>query len=197
MFSESIRKHVLPIVESYPKFRLDAKNLHVGAMGVCYHSMVASEPLLKLAARLPGKHRQYFIEHEREERGHEEWMKKDIHALGGTIGYPQECIITMCGELYYKVRHLGPEHLLGYMAVIEGFPNPPEVIERLKKIYSEGSHCLAYHAANDVAHFRDLNEQLELVNRDMYPAVTRTAIRTATLYGKALWNMVFQQGVGQ
>lgn len=194
MFSHRLKADILPIVAQFPRFDMSVRKLHIGAMTVCYHSMVASEPLLRLAAGIEGPHQAYFTEHEKEERGHEHWMKADIEALGGVIGYPPSQIVTMCGEMYYKVRHIGPEHLLGYMAVIEGFPNPAPVIERMRELYPEASHCLAYHSENDAVHGRDLDRQLDIMDPALRFEVTESAKRTAELYCEAMWNMMFQLG---
>jgi hypothetical protein len=190
MFSDDVRAAVRPIVQSFPMVPVENRKLYVGALTVCYHSMVASEPLLKLAAGLEGPHQGYFVLHEAEERGHEKWMAEDIEALEGEIGEPFPEIITMCGEMYYRVRHQNPAALLGYMATIEGFPLDEAVVRRLQELYPKGSRTLTYHSLHDISHGHDLKEQLDhhtaFAEQDL---IMVSAIRTAELYRDALWRL--------
>lgn len=190
-FYDKVREVVVGTVANYPLIPMDDKQLFLGMLTVCYHSMVASEPMLKLAASLPGPHQEYFIRHEAEERGHEAWMLQDIAALGGEVGEPFPETVTMCGEMYYKIRHMNPAALLGYMAVIEGFPTPPEKIALLKSLYPEGCRTLEYHAENDVEHHKELAGEIVRVAPPLQALVLGTAKRTAEIYCDALWRLIF------
>src|SRR5690348_11828589 len=91
-----------------------------------YHIMVASENLLRMAARETSdrKLREYFEKHLEEERDHAKWLAEDLNSVCVDVKKtePPLLAIQMAGSLYYLIFHVHPAALLGYMQVLESWP---------------------------------------------------------------------------
>jgi hypothetical protein len=77
----------------------------------------------RVAARLA----QYLDRHIPEELHHDEWFLEDLEALGvpreqTTSRIPPPTVAAMVGSQYYWALHHHPVALLGYLAVLEGYP---------------------------------------------------------------------------
>jgi hypothetical protein len=138
----------------------------------------ASVPLLQAAAKqarsLPNDPvsqtlADYFASHVDEEQGHDEWLLEDL----ASIGVPPERVLTrppsptvaaLVGSQYYWVRHVHPVALLGYIALLEGYPPLPSDIERLRVRTGYGPQAfrtLMLHAELDPAHGAELDEVVD------------------------------------
>lgn len=151
-----------------------------------YNVMVASEPLLVLAAeKSNGALQEYFKDHLEEERSHDQWLKEDL------LGYDIETIpedhiaAAMAGSQYYWINHGHPEYLLGYMYFLEGSPMPMGQVEHLEEIYGKGLlRTLRYHATHDPDHVKDIRAMIALQpNKD---AILYNAKQTAEYYAYAM-----------
>ena len=78
----------------------------------------------------------YLEEHVDEELGHDETLLDDLELLG--IGrasvaarMPSPTVAELVGSQYYWIRHYHPVAFLGFIAVMEGYPPTPELIETL------------------------------------------------------------------
>lgn len=114
---------------------------------VTAHAVVrASVPLMEtalaragsLASDDPGSGRlaSYLAEHIVEETDHDEWILQDLDVLGVDRGSvlarpPSPAVAALVGAQYYWIQHFHPAALLGYMAVLEGSPPSPAVVEQL------------------------------------------------------------------
>jgi len=110
------------------------------------HAVVrASVPLMDTAlARcratpadpVAGPLERYLAPHMAEERGHDDWLCEDIAATGHDPGealrrVPPAAAAAMVGAQYYWIAHWHPVALLGYIAVLEGWPPHPGLASRL------------------------------------------------------------------
>src|SRR5215210_4236001 len=78
----------------------------------------------------------YLAEHIPEERGHDEWLIDDLAVLGheraDAVGpAPSPTVAAVVGAQYYWILHHHPIAVLGYIAVLEGYPPSKELIEEL------------------------------------------------------------------
>lgn len=152
----------------------DLRWRYVEAMKASYHAIRASVPLLEsalAAARALGpgdgvatRLAEYLAHHIEEERGHDDWLARDLARLGVTAealaeDIPSPAIAEMVGAQHYWVRHAHPVSILGYLAVLEGDP-PEETIFTEAAVRAdlpeEALSTLCYHARVDKAHWRDL-----------------------------------------
>jgi hypothetical protein len=78
----------------------------------------------------------YLPEHIREETQHDAWILEDLEWLGVERSSvlcrpPSNGVAALVGAQYYWIYHYHPVTLLGYMAVLEGKPPSPTMVERL------------------------------------------------------------------
>src|SRR5215212_640831 len=69
----------------------------------------------------------YFETHIGEERGHDEWLLEDLVSLGVAreevlARPPSANVAALVGAQYYWIEHYHPVALLGYIALLEGYP---------------------------------------------------------------------------
>jgi hypothetical protein len=109
----------------------------------------------------------YLEGHIEEERGHDQWLLEDLQRLGVPreavlARVPSPAVAALVGSQYYWVLHYHPVAVLGYLAVAEGYPAAPSLIEELIARTGYPRDCfrmLAEHAELD-PHHRDELDQL-------------------------------------
>lgn len=144
-----------------------------------YQVIRASTPLLELARDqalqraaedpIAAKLASYLAQHVDEERGHDEWLLKDLAALGVTAAdveaeLPSPHVAGMVGAQHYWALHTHPVAILGYIAVLEG--EPPEEsffldAARRSGLPEAAFSTLRYHARVDREHWQDLLDLLD------------------------------------
>jgi hypothetical protein len=77
----------------------------------------------------------YLTAHIPEERNHDLWLLEDLEVLGLARDHvlarvPPPTVAALVGSQYYWVCHYHPVALLGYIAVLEGYPLLAEDLER-------------------------------------------------------------------
>jgi hypothetical protein len=89
----------------------------------------AEERAHELAARdvVAARMVEYLAKHIAEERGHDEWIRQDLAALGldpdePVRRVPPPVVASLVGAQYYWIAHHHPAALLGFLAVVEGYP---------------------------------------------------------------------------
>jgi len=159
------------------------RNLHF-----LYWLMLASEDLLKKAIeRAPlGRTRDYFFKHLNEERGHAAWLKGDLERMGVQITLDFEAA-AIAGSQLYIITYDDPRLLLGYMHVLESWPNQFEVLERLEAEYGP-LKCLRYHMEHDPAHAKDVAAEIAAL-----PEAVRLKTELNSRWVKGWLLMVFSQ----
>lgn len=138
----------------------------------------ASVPLMERARerarRLPGDPvaaivADYFSAHIEEERGHDEWLLEDLASLGinreAVLTRPPSAdVAALVGAQYYWIEHYHPVALLGYVALLEGYPPVASEIEDLRRrtgYAQEAFRTLSLHGELDPHHGDELDAVLD------------------------------------
>jgi hypothetical protein len=139
----------------------------------------ASVPLMRVAAARSGELAasdpvaaaiaQYFTKHIREEMHHDDWLLEDLEVLGYERSEmlkrpPSASVAAMVGSQYYWIHHYHPVALLGYIAVMEGYPPTVEQVDDLVArtgFPREAFRTMLRHAQLDPHHCEDLDRLLD------------------------------------
>lgn len=187
-------------------------DLYVDYLFALHSMMRASVPLMETAQQhasaLADKDpaaagfASYLSKHIREEMHHDEWLLDDLEVLGidrkqMLARIPSSTVAEMVGSQYYWIYHYHPLALLGYIAVMEGYPNTLEMIEdiRIKTGFPRDAfRTLIKHAHLDIRHRDDLNEMIDDLPLDATTTslITVSAIQTVHLAAQALKEVVEQ-----
>ena len=156
-----------------------------------YHTMKASENLLKVAANNASTEelRQYCIHHLAEEKSHEKWLAEDLLSVGIDVTktiIPIEAV-EMCGSIYYLICHLDACALLGYMLLMECFPMNLSLLGYYESIHGKQLFRTArYHAENDISHGKDILEMIDKLPPTEQSIVKQTAFQSAIYFNRAI-----------
>lgn len=149
------------IYQSYSIIRASVP-LMEAAERSCSQPQYVDDPVLQGFAR-------YLRKHIPEEAGHHEWILDDGEALGLDRQsilqrMPRESATQLVGVQYYWIHHYNPIALAGYIAAMEGSPDPVEFIEALAARNNLPLKCFSsflYHAKIDHQHRRELDAVLD------------------------------------
>ncbi|MCU4943047.1 hypothetical protein OCF52_26600 [Bacillus cereus] len=146
----------------------------------------------------------YLSKHIHEEMYHDDWLLDDLEVLGvnrhDTIQrLPSHTVAEMVGSQYYWIQHHHPVALLGYIAVMEGYPPVVQQINQL--IAKTGCPKAAFrtmfkHADLDPHHRDDLNvaiDQLPL-SLEHHSILGISAIKTVESANKAMLEVLRFRG---
>ncbi|MCI0633642.1 MAG: iron-containing redox enzyme family protein [Actinobacteria bacterium] len=138
----------------------------------------------------------YLERHIEEELGHDEWVLDDLGVLGldpalVIARVPSPAVACMVGSQYYWALHYHPVAVLGYMAVLEGYPNRPELIERLRTrtgLPAAAFRTLEEHAELDPGHGEELDHLIDSLplSRDQEEAVGLSAMSSVELMARCI-----------
>lgn len=111
----------------------------------------------------------YFESHIEEERGHDDWLLEDLASLGinreAVLSRPPpSTVAALVGAQYYWTEHYHPVSLLGYVALLEGYPPVASDIEDLRQrtgFGSEAFRTLSLHGELDPEHGAELDAVLD------------------------------------
>lgn len=112
---------------------------------------------------------EYLEHHIDEELGHDEWLLEDLELLGhpraDVLGeVPSVAVAALVGAPYYWILHYHPVAVLGYIALLEGYPPRIEDVDMLidRTGYDrQAFRTLIRHAELDPLHRDDLDEALD------------------------------------
>jgi Iron-containing redox enzyme len=112
---------------------------------------------------------EYFAKHIEEERDHDLWVLEDLEVIGYSRHSvqslpPLQCIVELVGSQYYWVLHHHSVALLGYIAILEGYPMSAEAINELQQRtqYPPAAfRTIRKHALIDPHHREDLDQMLD------------------------------------
>jgi len=111
----------------------------------------------------------YYVQHILEEKGHDEWLISDLEVLGlarDEVLYqmPSSNIAAGVGAQYYWINHYDPIALLGYIALLEGYPPTEARVQSLidrSGLPKAAFRTFVKHAALDRQHKADLDILLD------------------------------------
>jgi hypothetical protein len=142
----------------------------------------------------------YFDEHIPEELDHDEWLLQDLEVLGlerrdVLARPPSPTVAALVGSQYYWILHYHPVALLGYIAVFEGYPPSPGMIDRL--VASTGYSRDAFrtmigHAELDPGHRDELDRLLDelTLTREQATVVGLSGMYSADAFATAIDEVV-------
>jgi hypothetical protein len=142
----------------------------------------------------------YLDAHIPEERGHDDWLLDDLAVLGHDRAdvlrrTPPPTVAAVVGAQYYWILHHHPVAILGYIAVLEGYPPSKELIEAL--IERTGHPRKAFrtmlaHGVLDPRHRDDLDGAIEALplTREDEGLIGVSALSTARLLTQMLEEVV-------
>jgi hypothetical protein len=170
---------------------------YIGYLSVMHAVIRASVPLMQAAARqcamaggdpvaLPL--REYLHGHIADERGHDDWIVADLAASGEDPGrciarIPPAEVASLVGAQYYWLEHYHPVTLLGYIAVLEGNPPKPELVDHLMGVTglpASAFRTLRAHAELDPGHAAAVFALLDelALTADQRRAIDRSALHS-------------------
>ena len=111
----------------------------------------------------------YLDEHIGEELGHDEDLLGDLEALGleredVLARVPSPTVASLVGSQYYWILHYHPIAFLGFVALMEGFPPTPALIQALMTRTGhpvEAFRTFAEHGELDPGHRERLDQTLD------------------------------------
>ena len=148
---------------------------------IALHCIIrASEPLLQAGADEAARRYQegdqscrglaeYYALHKEEEADHALWLLEDIATLGVSpevvlARQPSVEIAALAGSQYYWIYHYHPGLLLGYLAVLEGYPLEKQRIDYFQQqtgFPDTAFRTLLKHAQLDPGHGNELMQFLD------------------------------------
>jgi pyrroloquinoline quinone (PQQ) biosynthesis protein C len=138
----------------------------------------------------------YLERHIAEEQGHDEWVLEDLEVLGIDRSrvlsrVPTPTVACLIGSQYYWALHYHPVAVLGYLAVTEGYSNPPELIEDLIRrtgLPRRAFRTLAEHAELDPGHGEELDTVIDslTLSAELEEAIGISAMTSVDLMARCL-----------
>jgi hypothetical protein len=170
---------------------------YIGYLCVMHSVIRASVPLMRAAARQCAKAdgdpvarrlADYLRVHIAEEHGHDDWIAADLAAAGEDPGrciarIPSADVASLVGAQYYWLEHYHPVTLLGYIAVLEGNPPKPRLVEHLMGVTGlpeQAFRTLRAHAELDPGHAAAVFALLDelALTADQRQAIDRGALHS-------------------
>jgi hypothetical protein len=129
----------------------------------------------------------YFDAHADEEKDHDLWLLEDLELIGVDrdvvlARVPSPAVASLVGAQYYWILHYHPVTLLGYIAVLEGYPPTGAMIDALvaRTGYERDAfRTLSAHGELDPHHREELDEALDSL--PLTPEQS-TAVGTSAMY---------------
>jgi hypothetical protein len=111
----------------------------------------------------------YLDEHIEEELHHDDWLLDDLETLGhdrdGVVARPPTATVAeLVGAQYYWVLHFHPVAVLGYVALLEGYPPSPAMLDEMQDrsgYPADAFRTLRLHAELDPGHGAELDRMLD------------------------------------
>jgi heme oxygenase-like protein len=142
----------------------------------------------------------YLEDHIDEERFHDEWLLDDLEIMGvdrTTVltRVPSSVVASLVGSQYYWILHYHPVVVLGYIAVMEGYPPTPRMIERLiaRTGYPrEAFRTLIQHGELDPHHRDELDRTIDtlVMTRAQEAALGVSAMSSVDLLARSVREVV-------
>jgi hypothetical protein len=111
----------------------------------------------------------YLERHADEELGHDDWLLEDLEELGVAreevlARPPSPAVAAFVGAQYYWILHHHPVAIMGYIALLEGYPPTIADVDRMMAATGHGREAfrtLIRHAELDPLHRDEFEEALD------------------------------------
>lgn len=143
---------------------------------------------------------EYLAKHIPEERNHDEWLLDDLEVLGVSRSevldrVPPATVAALAGSQYYWIFHCHPAALLGYIAVLEGYPPSADHLEKVlgrTGLPRDGFRTFFKHSHLDLHHRQDLYDTLDaLPLTEKHQAILGiSGMRTVQMVARSLMEMI-------
>jgi hypothetical protein len=170
-----------PLHEAFTRFQEQPElDRRIPSLLLLLHQIMrASVPLMEAAWRRSRERAdadpvcaglsRYYEAHIEEERHHDLWLLEDLEALGLSRAnvlarLPPPSVASMVGAQYYWLHHHHPAGLLGYIAVLEGYPPSEELLQELQSrsgLPEAAFRTCRKHGQLDPEHTRELDTLLD------------------------------------
>ena len=186
MNSNRIIEAIELVRDPYLRVNMADDKVFIAYLVMMYQIIVASEDLLEVGIEVSGDIalRAYFTEHLSEEKGHARMLGQDLAKHGVDVSGvpPYRLAVELAGSQYYYILQQSPYALLGYLAVMEGFPMPVQDVEELASIHGESlTRTLMLHAKVDIIHREELFKVIDSVDDELCCVIAANASRTQHL----------------
>ena len=154
--------------DAYPEFLITLHHVIRGSVPLMRSALHRSRDLSRTDPVAEGM-APYLEEHIVEELGHDEWVLEDLEVLGVDrvsvlSRVPSPAVACLVGSQYYWALHHHPVTVLGYLAVSEGYPTSPQVIQQLierTQLPRPAFRTLVEHAELDPDHGNELDRIID------------------------------------
>jgi len=168
-WNDLYQKTIKEVGQTSEQFDWENPDAYAQWLGQTYHFVLNSTRILALAsARTPMNQYQLhnrFIDHAKEERGHEVLLLRDLKALGKNIDEIPELAPTaaLYKTQYFWIEHRSTDAFMGWVIVLEAFAANygPGIFKRVMKAHGkEASVFLKVHAEEDQDHIEKAFKQI-------------------------------------
>jgi hypothetical protein len=149
----------------------------------------------------------YLEAHAEEELDHDEWLLEDLEFLGRDRDEilarpPSAAVAALVGAPYYWVLHYHPVAVLGYIALLEGYPPTLAEVDQLMAGTGYGREAfrtLIRHAELDPLHRDDLDEALDRLplEPEHSTVIALTALHSVDAFTRLIEELVEQADAGR
>lgn len=181
--------------QEFKKYPWDNKFAYAEFLAQTYYYVAHSTRLLFAAAVrfTPEDQALYhrFIEHSGEENAHELLALGDLKKLGFSIeNFPELPQTRSLYEIqYYKIEHLDPTAIMGYILALETMAAREIQETRIKLLETYGKPCINFirvHADEDPDHIEKAMEVIKSLREGRLKAIDENLEQTAFLYSEML-----------
>lgn len=199
MGSQAVIEAVKAVTQSAAPVNFLDKSVILSNLAFMHQVITASEALMQEALKVAdGPLHAYLTAHAEEEQDHAQWLAADLLTSGVDVDKLPKFrrAVAMAGSQYYLIKHQSPYALLGYMAVLEGFPVALEAVDALEAAHGKDLfRTLRYHAEHDLEHRKDL---FAFIDKNPRPEIMQSAVETAKymnelsedLQNGVLWGLI-------
>lgn len=189
MFAEQVKSSISEILDRSAKIDLLDKEMLTLNLVFMHQVICATEDLMKCVINeyrddsiFEEDFNIYMQCHLSEELQHDKWLADDLKNNGIDIkSYPlMRKAVEMAGTQYYLIKHVNPAAILGYMAVLEGFPIGLDAIEQMEEKHGKSLlKTLRYHAEHDLEHREEVFEMIDEAPEHLHEIIMQSAVQTA------------------
>lgn len=157
------------IAELYPEYLFATHAIIRASVPLMETAMARCRALAADGDEVARRLRLYLEGHVEEERHHDAWLLEDMVAVGMAeertlLRPPSAAVAAFVGAQYYWTLHHHPVALMGYIALLEGYPIEADEVAGLRERtgYPESAfRTLALHGELDPHHAREFDEALD------------------------------------